>query len=138
MQSCMGNQTRGPWKHVKQGARHLLNRERILWHVKWQSEPANCTAHTDSDWGGNIKDRKSTSGGVWFMGEHRIKTWSASQGVYALSSAEAYLYAMVERVTRAKGLKNLAIELGFSGISNVIHLGFDSSAAKSFVCRRGL
>eukprot|EP00973_Karenia_brevis_P002156 291736-Karenia_brevis.AAC.1 len=47
------------------------------------------------------------------------------------------MYAMVEGVTRAKGLKNFAIECGFSDISNVIHLGTDSSAAKSFVCRRG-
>ena len=45
---------------------------------------------------------------------------------------------MVEAVTRAKGLLNLAVELGFSHLSNVIHLGTDSAAAKSFVCRRGL
>ena len=45
---------------------------------------------------------------------------------------------MVEAVTRAKGLKSLASELGFENLSNVVHLGTDSSAAKSFVCRRGL
>ena len=72
------------------------------------------------------------------LGNHCIKTWSASQGAFALSSAEAELYAMVEGVTRAKGLRNLAVEVGFRGISNVISLGTDSSAAKSFVCRRGL
>merc|ERR1712046_163593 len=52
----------------------------------------------DSDWGGNVKDRKSTSGGVWMLGNHCIKTWSASQGPYALSSAEAEFYAMIEAV----------------------------------------
>ena len=72
------------------------------------------------------------------LGEHLIKTWSASQGAFALSSAEAELYGMVEAVTRAKGLYTLAWELGFRGLSNVVHLGTDSSAAKSFVCRRGL
>ena len=45
---------------------------------------------------------------------------------------------MVEAVTRAKGLVSLAKELGFKDLSNVIHLGTDSSAAKSFVSRRGL
>ena len=45
---------------------------------------------------------------------------------------------MIEGVTRAKGLLSLAGELGFSDISNVIYVGTDSSAAKSFVCRRGL
>ena len=67
-----------------------------------------------------------------------IKTWSASQGAVALSSAEAELYGMVEAVTRAKGLHTLAWELGFRGLSNVVRLGTDSSAAKSFVNRRGL
>ena len=72
------------------------------------------------------------------LGEHCIKTWSAAQGPFALSSAEAEFYAMIEAVTRAKGLLSLANELGFRGLSNVIHLGTDSSAAKSFVSRRGL
>ena len=45
---------------------------------------------------------------------------------------------MIEGVTRATGLVNLASELGFSGLSTKIRLGTDSSAAKSFVCRRGL
>jgi hypothetical protein len=62
----------------------------------------------DSDWGGNHKDRKSTSGGVWMLGKHCIKTWSATQGAFALSSAEAELYAMIEAVTRAKGLRSPA------------------------------
>ena len=72
------------------------------------------------------------------LGSHCIKTWSASQCAYALSSAEAEFYAMIEAVTRARGLISLARELGFEGMSNVVCLGTDSSAAKSFVCRRGL
>ena len=71
-------------------------------------------------------------------GGHCVKTRSASQGAYALSSAEAELYGMVEGVTRAKGLRTLAYELGFRGLKNVVKLGTDSSAAKSFVNRRGL
>eukprot|EP00973_Karenia_brevis_P071933 9995113-Karenia_brevis.AAC.1 len=45
---------------------------------------------------------------------------------------------MVEGVTRAKGLISLAKELGFGELQSVWKLGTDSSAAKSFVCRRGL
>ena len=72
------------------------------------------------------------------LGSHCIKTWSASQCAYALSSAEAVFYTMIEAVTRAKGLISLARELGFEGMSNVVCLGTDSSAAKGFVSRRGL
>ena len=72
------------------------------------------------------------------LGSHCIKTWSATQGAYALSSAEAELYGMIEGVTRARGLVTLAEELGFGSLKSTIRLGTDSSAAKSFVCRRGL
>ena len=72
------------------------------------------------------------------IGGHTIKTWSATQHAYALSSAEAELYGMVEGVTRAKGLLSLAFEVGFRQLAQVVHLWTDSSAAKSFVSRRGL
>ena len=72
------------------------------------------------------------------LGYHCIKRWSAAQGAYALSSAEAELYAMVEAVTRSKGLCSLARELGFTSLGNVIKLATDSAAARSFVNRRGL
>ena len=75
---------------------------------------------------------------MWVIGDHCIKTWSASQGAIALSSAEAEFYGMVEAVIRAKGLRSLALELGFVGLSTVIHLGTDSEAAKSFASRTGL
>ena len=72
------------------------------------------------------------------LGGHCIKTWSSAQGAYALSSAEAELYGMIEGVTRAKGIISLAWEVGFGGLCPTVFLGTDSSAAKSFVSRRGL
>ena len=72
------------------------------------------------------------------IGGHCIKTWSVTQGAYALSSAEAVFYAMIEAVLKAKGLRNLAVEVGFTGSENIVHIGTDSSAAKSFVGRQGL
>ena len=47
------------------------------------------------------------------IGGHCIKTWSVTQGAYALSSAEAEFYAMNEAATGAEGLRNLAVEVGF-------------------------
>ena len=56
----------------------------------------------------------------------------------ALSSAEAEFYAMVEGVIKLKGLASVAEELGLEVVDRVVELGKDSSAAKSFVARRGL
>ena len=91
----------------------------------------------DSDWGGRRDSRKSTSGGLAMIGKHCVKTWSSTQGAYALSSAEPDLYAMIEAVTRAKEVINVMIELGF-GVQHELQLHTDSSAAKSFVSRKGL
>ena len=72
------------------------------------------------------------------LGAHCIKTWSVTQRAHALSNAEAMFYAMIEAVIRAKGLRHLAVEVGFVDLENVVHIGTDSSAAKSFVGRQGL
>ena len=108
----MSNPTRSSWAKAKKIARYLVGRKRVVWEYGWQEEMEEALLLVDSDWGGG-KDRKSTSGGVWSLGGHCIKTWSASQGAYALSSAEAELYGMVEGVTRAKGLRHLLGSWGF-------------------------
>ena len=109
----MASPTYGSWKRMKRVVRYLIGRKKVVWKFRWQEEAGKSHVFSDSDWGGTSKDRKSTSGGVWMLGNHCIKTWSASQGPYALSSAEAEFYAMIEAVTRAKGLLSLASEIGF-------------------------
>jgi hypothetical protein len=126
------------WRPLKRVARYLSNRGSVVWEYRLQEGKKLAHTASDSDWGGNKKDRKSTSGGMWMVGDHCIKKWSASQGAIASSSAEAEFYATIEALTRAKGLIALARELGFEELSNVVHLGTDSSAAKSFVGRTGL
>ena len=96
------------------------------------------TLYTDSDWAGCRRTRKSTSGGAILLGNHCVKCWSSTQGPIALSSAEAEYYSMVEGVTRAIGLKNLAAEVGVVFGATPIILYTDSTAAKSFASRRGL
>ena len=59
-------------------------------------------------------------------------------GSFGIEQCSGEFYAMVEEVTRAKGLLSLAGELGFAGVPVVVHLGTDSSAAKSCVSRRRL
>eukprot|EP00973_Karenia_brevis_P026328 3631443-Karenia_brevis.AAC.1 len=81
----MANPNKSSWVHLKKIARYLIGVGRIVWNFVWQDEPRGGRVETDSDWGGNIVDRRSTSGGVWMLGEHCIKTWSSAQGAYALS-----------------------------------------------------
>ena len=76
----------------------MVGRERVVWNFEWPGEPKERVLATDSDWGGNEVDRTSTSGGVFSLGLHCVKTWYVTQQDIALSSAEAELYAMVEGI----------------------------------------
>ena len=71
------------------------------------------------------------------LGQHCIRTWSSTQGAIALSSAEAEFYALIDAVLRAKWAQSVLFELGVS-VSPVAEAYTDSSAAKSFVSKRGL
>ena len=72
------------------------------------------------------------------LGHHCLRTWSSTQGAIALSSAEAEFYALIEAVLRGRGMFNLLSEVGLHRKSPVIRVFIDSSAAKSFVSKRGL
>eukprot|EP00973_Karenia_brevis_P063586 8836494-Karenia_brevis.AAC.1 len=69
------NETRSSWTHLKKVARYLVGLEKMVWKFGWQDEPKHCRVYTGSDWGGNVKERRSTSGGIWMLGGHCIKTW---------------------------------------------------------------
>ena len=71
------------------------------------------------------------------VGKHCVQTWSSTQGAIALSGAEAEFYAMIEAVIEAKGDGNTMIELEFE-VQHELQLHTDSSAARSFVSRKGL
>ena len=71
------------------------------------------------------------------LGEHCLKTWSSTQRAIVLSSAEAEFYALVDAVLRAKWAQSVLFELGVP-VSPVAEACTVSSAAKSFVSRRGL
>lgn len=49
---------------------------------------------SDSDWGGNVVDRKSTSGVVLIYGSGAVSLISKKQEVVALSSTEAEYIAL--------------------------------------------
>ena len=133
----MSNPTSQSWAKLKKLGRYLVGRPRVVWRFPWKNGVGPLRVYTDSDWAGDTKTRKSTSGGLILLGEHCLKTWSHSQDAIALSSCEAEYYAVVEGATRALGMKSAAKELGIEVSSVEIEMNMDSSAAKSFASRRG-
>ena len=97
---------------MKKVARYLVARVRVVWEYKWQDGGVGWSVRTDSDWGGDKKTRKSTSGGAVLYGTHLLKTWAKTQAVIAKSSAESEIYALVRASCEALGFCMLLSELG--------------------------
>ena len=74
------------WAKLKRIGRYLVGRKQVVWKFPWKDEVGGWSATVDSDWAGDLKTRKSTSGGIIRLGSHTIKTWSSTQSSPALSS----------------------------------------------------
>ncbi|GJY35290.1 retrovirus-related pol polyprotein from transposon TNT 1-94 [Tanacetum coccineum] len=110
---CARYQARPTKKHpgeVKWIFRYLMNTINIgIWYPK--DTGFNLTAFSDSNHAGCLDTRKSTSGGIQFLGGDKLVSWSSKKQDYAsMSSAEAKYHFIKEHVE--KGI----VELFFIGI----------------------
>ncbi|KAH9650283.1 hypothetical protein KPL70_026315 [Citrus sinensis] len=68
--------------------------------------------YSESDWGGDVDDRKSTTRFVFFMGDTAFTWMSKKQPIVTLSTCEAEYVAAISSVCHAIWLRNLLKELG--------------------------
>jgi len=131
----MAKPTEQDWARLKHVARYLMGRPRMKTVYGWGQADSTAKVFSDSDWAGDRRDRRSTSGGVIMIGGHCIKHWSKIQGVTAQSSGEAELYAAVRAASDAIGIKSQAEDLG---MKIDIELNVDAKAAIGMMNREGL
>eukprot|EP00253_Pinus_taeda_P030413 PITA_30413 len=75
----------------------------------WYPRDTDLTLHayTDADWAGGMDDRKSTSGGAFFMGSRLVSWFSKKQILIALSTAEAEYVAAASCCTQLLWMQTL-------------------------------
>ena len=93
-------------------------------------------ALSDSDWAGDLRSRRSTSGSVVKVGQHTVLVKGASQKVVALSSAESEYYAMCRTAVLAEFIRGIL--LFWFGGERKTRMKVDSSSAKSMAERKGV
>ena len=130
----MSRPTTKDWAKMIRVSRYILGRKRAVCTFKPQ-QSMNVHAYSDSDWAGDKKTRRSTSGGCVYVGGHLVKQWSSVQQVTALSSAEAELHAAVKAACEAIGMKDLIRDIGGDP---TVSLSIDASATLSMIAREGL
>ena len=84
--------------------------------------------YSDSDWCGDIDDRKSTSGYVFFMGDTAFTWMSKKQPIVTLSTCEAEYVAASGCVRHAVWLRKLLSELNL-GQEEATEIRVDSKSA---------
>ncbi|XP_061360579.1 secreted RxLR effector protein 161-like [Gastrolobium bilobum] len=102
------------------GYTHWKAAKRILRYVKgtisqglhyWKADKYKLTGYSDNDWCGDVDDRKSTAGYVFFMGNTAFTWVSKKEPIVTLSTCEAEYVAASWCVCHAIWLSNLLSKL---------------------------
>jgi hypothetical protein len=83
--------------------------------------------YSDADWAGIADDRKSTSGGCFYVGTNLVAWMSRKQASISLSPAEAEYIAARSCYTLLLWMKKLLGDYGFTQDTMVIHYGNTSA-----------
>ncbi|KAK0594086.1 hypothetical protein LWI29_016031, partial [Acer saccharum] len=102
---------------------HLSCVKRIIRYVNgtsnygiWYSFDTNASlvGFSDADWAGNCDDRKSTSGGCFFLGNNLVSWFCKKQNSISLSTAEAEYIAAGSGCTQLLWMKQMLVDYGFN------------------------
>ena len=100
---------------------HLIAVKRILRYISgtpslgtWYSRDtnANLVGYSDSDWAGDLDDRKSTSGGCFYLGNNLVSWYSKKQNCVSLSTVEFEYIAAGSCVTQLVWLNHMLHDYG--------------------------
>lgn len=100
------------WEAVKRTIRYLKTTINLKLTYTDVEKPV-LRAYADSDWASDPKDRKSTSGNLFLLGNNPIYWSSKRQNCISMSSAEAEYVSAASAVQETKWLLNLLSELDF-------------------------
>jgi hypothetical protein len=119
------------WKAVKRILRYLKGTMDYV--LCYQGLDLRLVGYSDADWGGNIDERKSTSGYVFLLNNGAI-TWSSKkQSCIALSTMEAEYVACLAAVQEAVWLRRFLQHLEIvRDALNPVTIHCDSMAALAY------
>ena len=119
------------WQAVKRIIRYLKGT--IGYALKYtNSGSLKLVGYADADWGGNLDNRRSTTGYVFTLCGGPVSWASTTQSTVALSTAEAEYMALSQAAQELRWLRSLLSELGYAQQAPTT-LYTDNQAARSMV-----
>ena len=97
--------------------------------------PSEIRAVTDANWAGELEGLRSTSCGRIYFGDHLLETYSSTQQIVALSTAESEYISITKGAAHALEVRSAMVEFGLT--FNVV-CETDASAGRAMATRRGV
>lgn len=123
----MSNPSKEHWEAVKWILRYLVGTKDVGLVFKKNSGNFSVKGYSDSDFGGDLDRRRSTTGYVFQVGGNTVSWKSGLQQVVALSTTEAEYISLVEAIKEGLWLRGITEELGYAQSEVVV--GCDSQSA---------
>ncbi|XP_073057055.1 uncharacterized protein [Primulina eburnea] len=83
-----------------------------LWYTKETN--TNLVGFSDADWAGNLDDRKSTTGGCFYLGNNLVSWYSRKQNCVSLSTAESEYVAAASCCSQLLWMNQMIKDYGFN------------------------
>ncbi|GJW62973.1 retrovirus-related pol polyprotein from transposon TNT 1-94 [Tanacetum coccineum] len=131
---CARYQSRTTQKHLKEVKRIFKYLKGTINMGIWYPKDSGfeLTTFSDADHAGCIDTRKSTSGGIQFLGDKLVSWMSKKQNCTAMSSAEAEYVALSASYAQVMWMRTQLKDYGFN--YNKIPLYCDSQSAIAISC----
>jgi hypothetical protein len=120
---------------LKRLIRHLIEVPRLVIKYEAQAADSPVKVQVDSDWGGELKTRRSTTRMAVMRGRHLLRHSSTLQQRIGLSSTDCEYYAMVQGACYGLGTQSYLMDWN---IDVALQVYSGSSSARSFSKRQGL
>ncbi|CAA7013023.1 unnamed protein product [Microthlaspi erraticum] len=134
----IGKDEQGEDVDAKPKQSHLQAVKKILRYVKGtvnlgifysKGSNRNLAGYCDADWAGCADDRKSTSGGCFFLGNNLIAWLSKKQNSVSLSTAEAEYIALGSCCTQLIWMRQMSADYGMESGPFLVYC--DNKSAKN-------
>jgi hypothetical protein len=125
------NPGKAHWEAVKRILKYLKGTVQLK--LTYQADTFEVVGYSDADFGGDIDDRKSTSGHLFLLGVAAVSWGSKKQGSVARHTQEAEYIACSMATTHAVWIKRFLGELGLNLVSGPLQMYCDNQAAISLI-----
>ena len=131
----MAGPTRAAKCMLKRLCKYYSEAPVFSWSFPYQEMPSEIRAVTDANWALELVGLRSTSCGWIYFGDHLLETYSSTQEIVALSTAESEYISITKGAAHALEVRSAMVEFGLT--FNVV-CETDASAGRAMVTRRGV